>query len=85
MKQAVLFLIALTVATAAQAQAQDRGRAPTPQGLRGKSMETCKADAQKFCAAKALKQECLVTNWTKISSDCQDALATPMRGSGGGG
>jgi hypothetical protein len=81
MKQAVLFLIALTVATAVQAQ--DRSRAPTPQGLRGKSMESCKADAQKFCAAKALKQECLVTNWTKISSDCQDALATPMRGGGG--
>jgi len=83
MKSAVLFLTALVVA--GSAQAQDRSRAPIPQGLRGKTMESCKADTQKFCAAKALKQECLVTNWTRISSDCQDALATPMRSSGGGG
>jgi hypothetical protein len=55
------------------------------QGLNGKTMESCKRDLQKFCDAANLKQECLVAHWTKISSDCQDALARPMHPAGNGG
>ncbi len=64
------------------AMAQERSKGPVPQGINGKSMESCKADIRKYCDAAMLKQECLVAHWTKISSDCQDGLATPMRGGG---
>lgn len=65
------------------AQAQDRGPREIPtQGLRGKTMENCKADIQRLCETARLKQECLVAHWTKLSGDCQDGLATPMRGGG---
>ena len=62
--------------------AQDVSKEPVPQGVNGKSIESCKAEIRKFCDAALLKQECLVAHWTKISSDCQDGLATPMRGGG---
>ena len=64
------------------AMAQDRGREPVAQGINGKTLESCKADIRKYCDAVVLKQECLVAHWKKISSDCQDGLATPMRGGG---
>jgi hypothetical protein len=48
-------------------------------------MSVCAADIRKFCEAADLKQECLVAHWSKISSDCQDALATSARIGGGGG
>jgi hypothetical protein len=70
------------VILSSSAGAQDRSKEPTPQGLNGKNMESCKADIGKFCDSVHLKQECLVTHWTKLSSDCQDALASPMRGGG---
>jgi hypothetical protein len=63
--------------------AQERGKElPPPQGINGKTMESCKVDIQKYCDQASLKQECLVAHWTRISGDCQDALATPMRGGG---
>ena len=62
--------------------AQERSKEPLPQGMGGKTMESCKVDVERFCDRASLKQECLVANWTRISSNCQDALATPMRGGG---
>jgi hypothetical protein len=81
MKTWHLLLIGALILSPA-ATAQDRSRQPAPQGLNGKTVESCKADIRKFCDAAALKQECLVAHWTRISSDCQDGLATPMRGGG---
>lgn len=75
-------LLAGAMILSTAAMAQDRSKQPTPQGLNGKTVDSCKADIRKFCGAAALKQECLVAHWTKISSDCQDGLATPMRGGG---
>lgn len=70
---------ALLLALSAAA-AQEPGK--PPQGIGGKTMESCRPDIRKYCDQVHLKQECLVAHWTKISSDCQDALATPMRGGG---
>jgi len=81
MKTHYLLLIGAIVLSSA-ATAQDRSRQPASQGLNGKTVESCKEDIRKFCDAAALKQECLVAHWTKISSECQDGLATPMRGGG---
>ena len=80
MKTQYILLAAMILAPTAMAQ--DKGREPVPQRINGKSMASCKADIQKYCDAVVLKQECLVAHWTKISSDCQDGLATPMRGGG---
>ena len=80
MKIACLLLASLLCS--ASACAQERSKVPPPQGLNGKTMDSCKADIGKYCDQAHLKQECLVTHWSKISSDCQDALATPMRGGG---
>jgi hypothetical protein len=61
--------------------AQDRSKEPmSSQEINGKTTSSCKADIHKFCEGANLKQECLVAHWTGISSDCQDVLATPMRG-----
>jgi len=73
-------LLAIIVALPA-AFAQWRNDTP-PQGINGRTMEYCKADISKYCERANLMQECLVAHWNKISSDCQDALATPMRGGG---
>jgi len=81
MKTHYLFLLAAMIQSPT-ATAQDRSKEPVPQGINGKSMESCNAEIRKFCDAAVLKQECLVAHWTKISSDCQDGLATPMRGGG---
>jgi hypothetical protein len=80
MKTQCLLLAAMLLSPTAIAQ--DRGREPVPQVVNGKSIESCKADIRKYCNAVVLKQECLVAHWTKISGDCQDGLATPMRGGG---
>jgi hypothetical protein len=60
------------------AQLRDRSR-EEPQKLAGKTMDSCKADIRKYCDAADLKQECLVAHWSKISKNCQDVLAMPMR------
>lgn len=83
MKIVAMLIAALVAAT--PALAQDRSKEPPPQGVNGKTMESCKADIQKYCDNANLKQECLVAHWAHISNDCQDALATPMRGGGDGG
>ena len=80
MKIAYMPLVALIVL--APAYAQERSKESPPEGMNGKTMESCKPDIQKYCDRANLKQECLVAHWTRISSDCQDALATPMRGDG---
>jgi len=80
MKMRCLLLIGILLPTAALAQ--DRSKETQPRAVDGKVMETCKADIRTFCQAANLKQECLVGHWAKISSDCQDALATPMKGGG---
>ena len=67
----MLLLIGALLATTSAACAQDRPR-PAP--------DICKPDVEKLCAAKSLKQECLVANWTRLSSPCQDALLKPIRG-----
>ncbi len=79
MKRACAMLVLLTALSAAFAQEKKEA---SPQGLNGRALESCKADIEKYCAKVHLKQECLVTHWTRISSDCQDGLATPMRGGG---
>jgi hypothetical protein len=66
-----LLLICILLATSFAASAQDRPQ-PAP--------DICKPEVEKLCAAKALKQECLVANWTRLSSPCQDALLKPIRG-----
>jgi hypothetical protein len=50
-------------------------------------MDTCSADQRKFCAttASGVMKECLVTNWNHLTSDCQDALGTPVDRIGGNG
>jgi hypothetical protein len=63
------------------AVAQER-KEPPPQGINGKTMESCQPDIRRYCDKANLKQECLVAHWPRISSDCQDALARPMRGGG---
>ena len=79
MKSACAMLVLLTALSAAFAQ--EKKELP-PQGLNGRTMESCKDDIRKHCAKTNLKQECLVAHWTKISGDCQDGLATVMRGGG---
>jgi hypothetical protein len=69
MKKFLLTCILLAMASAASAQ--DRPQ-PAP--------DICKPEVEKLCASKSLKQECLVANWTKLPSPCQDALLKPMRG-----
>jgi hypothetical protein len=85
MKKIATAVVAALLVPAA-GPAQERTRPPSPsQGLNGKTMESCRIDIQRLCSKVGLNKECLVANWTKISSDCQDALASPMRSSGGGG
>jgi hypothetical protein len=84
MKIGCLLIASLVIAGCADAQDLSK-QPPASQGFNGKTIESCKADIQKLCDGASLKQECLVTNWTRISSDCQDGLVTPMRGSGDGG
>lgn len=79
MKITYLLLAILVASPSAFAQAR---KDQLPQGINGKTMESCKADISKYCERANLKQECLVAHWTRISGDCQDALATPMRGGG---
>jgi hypothetical protein len=61
---------------AAAAQSQDRDRSPPARHVPSKGIEACKADIAKFCGDANLTQECLVAHWTKISSECQEELAT---------
>ena len=77
----IAYLLLILLAARPAAFAQERKEAP-PQGLHGKTMESCKADIEKYCAKVNLKQECLVSHWTTISGACQDGLATPMRNGG---
>jgi hypothetical protein len=84
MKIAYLLFAGLVVS--GSLQAQDRSKEPQSlQDANGKIIASCKADIHKFCDGTNLKQECLVGHWTKVSNDCQEALATPMRGGGDGG
>ena len=79
-----IVLLAATVA-ATPALAQDRSKEPLPQGTSDKTVNSCRADIQKYCNSVNLKLECLVAHWSHISGDCQDSLATPMRTGGDGG
>lgn len=58
-------------------------------GMGSKTMASCAADTQKFCARSSdyMRKECLVKNWDHITNDCQDALGQPFDGlhRGGGG
>jgi hypothetical protein len=51
-------------------------------GMGSKTMASCTTDKQKVCpeATDYMTKECLVKNWDRISSDCQDALGTPFDG-----
>jgi hypothetical protein len=87
---ALVFFSSLAAAQPNQ-QSSDRGAAATqgdsnmsrPEvGMGSKTMESCRADTQKFCATASdyIRKECLVKNWDVISSDCQDALGKPFDG-----
>jgi len=54
-------------------------------GMGSKTMESCRADTQKYCASSSeyMRRECLVKNWNNIASDCQDALGTHFDGVSG--
>jgi len=78
-------MILATIIAATPALAQDRSKEPLPQGTKDKTANSCRVDIQKYCNTVNLKQECLVAHWSHISSDCQDALAAPMRSGGDGG
>jgi hypothetical protein len=39
--------------------------------------KACRFDIHLWCADARLRQECLVTRWTKLSNACQDALVLP--------
>ncbi len=80
MKTLYLVLVGLLVST--DALAQNDPVAQPPQGLKGRTKAACTNDLARLCAGKSLKLECLVENWIKISSDCQDALAKPMHDGG---
>lgn len=82
------FVLAATLAVvlpcgAIQAQPSATGGMSRPAvGMGSKTMASCTADKQKVCpnATDYMTKECLVKNWDRISSDCQDALGTPFDG-----
>ena len=88
----ILCITLILAASASIVLAQGRrGAAPTDAprptvGIGSKTMESCRQDIQRYCATASayIQKECLVQNWNNISSDCQDAVATPSRGAGGG-
>lgn len=71
-------------------QSSDRAAAATTSenmsrpavGMGSKTMASCTADKQKFCATASdyMTKECLVKNWDLIAGDCQDALGKPFDG-----
>jgi hypothetical protein len=73
---AVAFALSAGMASAQQGGDQSR---PTV-GMGSKTMDSCKADTAKYCATSSdyVRKECLVRNWDRITSDCQDALGTPI-------
>jgi len=80
MKIAYMLLAILVILL--PAYAQEHSKEPPPQGTNGKTMESCRPDVRKYCERANLTQECLVAHWTRISSDCQEALAAPIRDGG---
>jgi hypothetical protein len=81
---AAVLALGLTTASSAQ-QAGDSAPRPTI-GMGSKTMTSCTQDIQKYCSTApiAVLKECLVKNWNHITSDCQDALGTPINVTGGG-
>jgi hypothetical protein len=79
MRLAVIAATAL-VLTGTVALAQNQSTSRPAIGIGSKTMASCTNDQKKFCAGtpEAVMKECLVKNWTRIASDCQDALATPV-------
>ncbi|MBU3077887.1 hypothetical protein [Sphingomonas quercus] len=76
-------LAGLLIATDAFAQPDQPPPPPPPASRAPRPVApACAADLARLCAGKSLQQECLVQHWTKISSDCQEALARPMHGGG---
>jgi len=74
--------LALGTLTASAQQGGQSQDAPRPVGMGSKTMDSCRADAQAYCARApaSLVKECLVKYWDHISNDCQDALGEPGRG-----
>ena len=83
-----IFAGTILVLTPSVVFSQGRSAEPKPAiGVGSKSMDTCSAVQRKFCAttASGVMKECLVTNWNHLTSDCQDALGTPVDRIGGNG
>lgn len=80
----VITAMAALILTASVALAQGRsaenGAGRPAIGIGSKTMNSCTMDKRKYCASASdyILKECLVKNWNHISSDCQDALATPV-------
>lgn len=86
MKVAIIVAGMLSLTTGLAVAQQSSEPRPTV-GMGSKTMASCTADAQKFCAKSSdyMRKECLVKNWDHIASDCQDALGTPFDGLRRGG
>ena len=86
MKITISLLAAALLATVAVTASAAQEQPGTPRvGIGSKTMDSCKEDIRKLCstAMAPMQKECLVKNWMKISSDCQDAVAKPGREGGG--
>jgi hypothetical protein len=80
---AAALLLGATVASAQKGG--DRSTSQPSSGMGSKTMESCRADVRKYCstASSAMRKECLVKYWDRISNDCQDAVGSPGRGPAG--
>ncbi len=77
MKPVYPFFAALLFSGGALAQNIDAAR--PPEASDGQVPAACMGDLTRLCSDKSLKLECLVQQWTRVSSGCQDSLAKPMR------
>lgn len=81
MKPIIIAIAAFGLAAgSASAQQGDQAMSRPTVGMGSKTMDSCTQDTAKYCATSSdyVRKECLVRNWDRISSDCQDALGKPF-------
>lgn len=57
-------------------------QSPARESLEPRVLQACRLDIHLWCADARLRQECLVTRWTKLTNGCQDAIKVPMKAGG---